>query len=207
MVDSFCIAIEEAIADIRNGKVVIVADDENRENEGDFIVAAELITPEIVNFMTIEGRGLMCAAMSEQRSKELNLSLMVANNSSANRTNFTVSVDLIGYGCTTGISAEDRTKTLRALANENTKPEELGRPGHIFPIIADNGGVRIRPGHTEAAVELMMLAGLKPVGVLIEIMNSDGTMARYEGLKVLSKRLGIKLITIKRLIEYLNENN
>ena len=160
MVDSFCRAIEEAIADIRNGKVVIVADDENRENEGDFIVAAELITPEIVNFMTIEGRGLMCAALTKKRSKELNLSLMVPNNSSANRTNFTVSVDLIGSGCTTGISAEDRAKTLSALADVNTKPEDLGRPGHIFPIVADNGGVRVRPGHTEAAVELMMLAGL-----------------------------------------------
>lgn len=143
--------IEEAITDIRNGAVVIVADDENRENEGDFIAAAELVTPEIVNFMTIEGRGLMCAALTKKRSKELNLPLMVPNNSSANRTNFTVSVDLIGSGCTTGISAEDRAKTLRALADENTNAKDLGRPGHIFPIVASDGGVRVRPGHTEAA--------------------------------------------------------
>ncbi|OFX57107.1 MAG: 3,4-dihydroxy-2-butanone-4-phosphate synthase [Bacteroidetes bacterium GWB2_41_8] len=204
MENSFQI-IEEAINDIKTGAVVIVADDENRENEGDFIIAAELITPEIVNFMTIEGRGLICAALTAQRCKELNLELMVANNSSANRTNFTVSVDLVGYGCSTGISAEDRSKTLRALADKNFKPEEFGRPGHIFPIIANEGGVRVRPGHTEAAVELMKLAGLQPVGVLIEIMNPDGTMARYSDLKLIAARLGLKLITIKKLIDYLNE--
>ena len=204
MENSFQI-IEEAINDIKTGAVVIVADDENRENEGDFIIAAELITPEIVNFMTIEGRGLICAALTAQRCKELNLELMVANNSSANRTNFTVSVDLVGYGCSTGISAEDRSKTLRALADKNFKPEEFGRLGHIFPIIANEGGVRVRPGHTEAAVELMKLAGLQPVGVLIEIMNPDGTMARYSDLKLIAARLGLKLITIKKLIDYLNE--
>jgi len=190
MENSFQI-IEEAINDIKTGAVVIVA--------------AELITPEIVNFMTIEGRGLICAALTAQRCKELNLELMVANNSSANRTNFTVSVDLVGYGCSTGISAEDRSKTLRALADKNFKPEEFGRPGHIFPIIANEGGVRVRPGHTEAAVELMKLAGLQPVGVLIEIMNPDGTMARYSDLKLIAARLGLKLITIKKLIDYLNE--
>ncbi len=195
--------IEEAIAEVKKGKIVIVADDEHRENEGDFIAAAELITPEIVNFMAIEGRGLICAALKDDRCRELDLEMMVKNNSAVNQTNFTVSIDLIGDGCTTGISAEDRSKTLFALVNPSTKPSDLGRPGHIFPIKAHPGGVRVRPGHTEAAVELAALAGLAPVGVLVEVMNLDGTMARYPELQKISEKFGLKLITTKRLVEYL----
>ncbi len=195
--------IEEAIEAVGAGEVVIVADDENRENEGDFIVAAELITPEIVNFMAIEGRGLICVALTEGRCKELRLEPMVKSNNAVNRTNFTVSVDLIGEGCTTGISASDRAKTIRALVNKKTKPEELGKPGHIFPIIADPEGVRKRPGHTEAAVDLASLAGLSPAGVLVEVMNDDGTMARYPDLQNIAAKFDLKLITVKRLIEFL----
>ena len=195
--------IEEAVAEVKKGKIVIVADDEHRENEGDFIAAAELITPEIVNFMAVEGRGLICAALTEERCRELDLEMMVKNNSAVNHTNFTVSIDLIGDGCTTGISAEDRSKTLFALVNPDTRPADLGRPGHIFPIKAHPGGVRVRPGHTEAAVELAALAGLSPVGVLVEVMNLDGTMARYPELQKISEKLGLKLITTKRLVEYL----
>lgn len=195
--------IEEAIVEIGKGKVVIVADDENRENEGDFIAAAELITPEIVNFMAIEGRGLICVALTERRCEELELGMMVEDNSALNRTNFTVSVDLIGQGCTTGISASDRSKTLYALVDPKAKPEDFARPGHIFPIKAHPGGVRLRPGHTEAAVELASLAGLAPAGVLVEVMNLDGTMARYPDLQKMSEKFGFKLITVKRLAEYL----
>ncbi|MGD9929268.1 MAG: 3,4-dihydroxy-2-butanone-4-phosphate synthase [Mangrovibacterium sp.] len=199
--------IEEAIEEIRKGNIIIVTDDETRENEGDFIAAAELVTPEFVNFMATHGRGLICAALTEERCKELNLARMVQSNTALNSTNFTVSVDLMTQGCTTGISASDRAKTLNALANPQTKPEELGRPGHIFPIIAHPGGLRERPGHTEATVELAKLAGLKPAGALVEIMNPDGTMARYPELLVLAQTHGLKLITIKGLTEYLNDKN
>ena len=173
--------IPEAIEDIRQGKVVIVVDDEDRENEGDFICAAELVTPEIVNFMATHGRGLICAPIPEQRCEELDLELMVSTNTSFHGTPFTVSVDLLGHGCTTGISASDRAKTIRSLVDPATKPEDLGRPGHIFPLKAKTRGVIRRPGHTEAAVDLARLAGLKPGGVLVEIMNEDGSMARSTG--------------------------
>jgi 3,4-dihydroxy 2-butanone 4-phosphate synthase/GTP cyclohydrolase II len=196
--------IEKAIEAIREGKLVIVSDDEDRENEGDFIAAAELITPEIINFMTKYGRGLICAAITEERCEELELDLMVENNTALNSTNFTVSVDLIGHGCTTGISAEDRAKTLNALANNETRPEDLGRPGHIFPIKAHSGGLRARPGHTEVSVLLPKLAGLKPVGALVEIMNNDGSMARYPDLEQVAKIHNLKLITTKDLIAYLD---
>lgn len=199
--------IEEAIEEIRKGNIIIVTDDETRENEGDFIAAAELVTPEIVNFMATHGRGLICAALTEERCKELNLARMVQSNTALNSTNFTVSVDLMTQGCTTGISASDRAKTLNALANPTTNPKDLGRPGHIFPIIAHPGGLRERPGHTEATVELAKLAGLKPAGALVEIMNPDGTMARYPELLVLAQTHGLKLITIKELTEYLNDKN
>jgi len=170
--------IEEAIADIKAGKVIVVVDDEDRENEGDLICAAELITPEIVNFMSKEARGLICAPLTEARCAELGLDMMVGNNTSMHTTPFTVSVDLLGHGCTTGISAYDRFMTIKALADSNTNPEELGKPGHIFPLRAVDGGVLRRSGHTEAAVDFARMAGLKPAGVLIEIMNEDGTMAR-----------------------------
>lgn len=196
--------IEEAIEEIRRGKLVIVSDDENRENEGDFIAAAEIITPEVVNFMAMYGRGLICAALTEERCDELKLNMMVDCNTALNSTNFTVSVDLIGYGCTTGISAEDRAKTFRALANPDTKPQELGRPGHIFPIKAHPGGLKARAGHTEVAVLLPWLAGLKPVGALVEIMNNDGSMARYPDLELVAQTHNLKLITTKDLIEYLD---
>ncbi|MCW0481773.1 3,4-dihydroxy-2-butanone-4-phosphate synthase [Gaoshiqia sediminis] len=199
--------IEDAIEEIKKGNIIIVTDDETRENEGDFIAAVELVTPEIVNFMATHGRGLICAALTEERCTELKLARMVQSNTALNSTNFTVSVDLMTQGCTTGISASDRAKTLNALANPQTKPEELGRPGHIFPIIAHPGGLRERPGHTEATVELARLAGLKPAGALVEIMNPDGTMARYSELLVLAQKHGLKLITIKRLTEYLNVKN
>lgn len=196
--------IEGAIEDIKNGKVVIVTDDENRENEGDFVAAAELITPEIVNFMATHGRGLICAALTEERCSELELEIMAQKNTAINSTNFTMSVDLIGNGCTTGISASDRAKTFNALANPTTRPEELGRPGHIFPIKAHNGGLRARPGHTEVSVLLPKLAGLKPVGALVEIMNSDGSMARYHDLVEVARKHDVKLITIKDMIDYLD---
>ena len=194
--------IEEAIEAIRNGELIIVVDDEDRENEGDFIAAAELITPEKVNFMAMHGRGLLCAPITQERAEELELEPMVGNNTSMHATPFTVSVDLLGYGCSTGISASDRAKTILALCNSETKPDELGRPGHIFPLKARDKGVLKRAGHTEAAVDFARLAGLYPAGVLIEIMNEDGTMARLPELMVIAKKFNLKIITIKDLIAY-----
>jgi 3,4-dihydroxy 2-butanone 4-phosphate synthase/GTP cyclohydrolase II len=194
--------IPEAIEAIRNGELIIVVDDEDRENEGDFIAAAEKVTPEMVNFMTMYGRGLVCAPISEEICEQLELEMMVGKNTSSHETPFTVSVDLLGYGCTTGISASDRAKTLNALANPDTKPEELGRPGHIFPLKAKSRGVLRRSGHTEAAVDLAKLAGLTPAGVLIEIMNEDGTMSRLPELFALAQRFNLKLVSIKDLITY-----
>jgi len=194
--------IEEALEDIRNGKVVIVVDDEDRENEGDFVCAAEAITPEIVNFMATHGRGLICAPLIENRCEELKLDLMVGVNTAAYETPFTVSVDLIGHGCTTGISAHDRFKTIKALVDPETKPEELGKPGHIFPLKAKKEGVLRRSGHTEAAIDLAKLAGFRPAGVLVEIMNEDGTMARLPDLRIVADKFKMKLITIKDLIAY-----
>jgi 3,4-dihydroxy 2-butanone 4-phosphate synthase/GTP cyclohydrolase II len=194
--------IEDAIEDIRNGKIIIVVDDEDRENEGDFICAAEKITPELVNFMVKEGRGLMCAPLPVSRCNELELNLMVGKNTAEFETAFTVSVDLLGSGCTTGISASDRAKTLQALVNPATTPKDLGRPGHIFPLMAQDGGVLRRAGHTEAAVDLATLAGLQPAGVLIEILNEDGSMARLPECKALSEKFGLKLVSIKDLIAY-----
>ncbi len=194
--------IEEAIEDIKNGKVIIVVDDEDRENEGDFVCAAECITPEIVNFMATHGRGLICAPLIEDRCEELGLELMVGKNTATFETPFTVSVDLIGHGCTTGISAHDRFKTIRALADPETKPEDLGRPGHIFPLKAKRGGVLRRTGHTEASIDFARLAGFKPAGVLVEIMNEDGSMARLPDLVHVAKRFNLKLVSIKDLVEY-----
>lgn len=194
--------IEEAIEDIRLGKVIIVVDDEDRENEGDLICAAEKITPEIVNFMIREARGLMCAPLTEERCEELGLELMVGRNTAVHSTPFTVSVDLLGHGCTTGISANDRAKTIQALVNPQTNPEELGRPGHIFPLRARKGGVIRRAGHTEAAIDFARLAGLQPAGVLIEILNEDGTMARLPELRKMADKFKLKLVSIKDLIEY-----
>jgi 3,4-dihydroxy 2-butanone 4-phosphate synthase/GTP cyclohydrolase II len=194
--------IEEAIEDIKNGKVIVVVDDEDRENEGDFICAAECVTPEIVNFMATHGRGLICAPLIEDRCVELGLELMVGTNTAAFETPFTVSVDLIGHGCSTGISAHDRFKTIRALVDPDIKPEELGKPGHIFPLKAKRGGVLRRAGHTEAAIDFARLAGFKPAGVLVEIMNEDGTMARLPDLVLVAKRFDLKLVSIKDLIEY-----
>jgi 3,4-dihydroxy 2-butanone 4-phosphate synthase/GTP cyclohydrolase II len=194
--------IDEAIDDIKNGKVIIVVDDEDRENEGDFICAAECITPEIVNFMATHGRGLICAPLVEDRCEELGLDLMVGRNTAAFETPFTVSVDLIGHGCTTGISAHDRFKTIRALVDPETKAEELGKPGHIFPLKAKRGGVLRRTGHTEAAIDFARLAGFKPAGVLVEIMNEDGSMARLPDLMKVAERFNLKLVSIKDLIEY-----
>jgi 3,4-dihydroxy 2-butanone 4-phosphate synthase/GTP cyclohydrolase II len=194
--------IEEAIEDIKNGKVIVVVDDEDRENEGDFVCAAECITPEIVNFMATHGRGLICAPLIEDRCEELGLELMVGKNTATFETPFTVSVDLIGHGCTTGISAHDRFKTIRALVDPDTKPDELGKPGHIFPLKAKRGGVLRRSGHTEAAIDFARLAGFKPAGVLVEIMNEDGSMARLPDLKKVADRFSLKLVSIKDLIEY-----
>ncbi len=194
--------IEEAVADIREGKPVIVVDDEDRENEGDFIVAAELITPEMVNFMAMHGRGLICVALPEERCEQLELELMTSRNTALHRTAFTVSVDLIGNGVTTGISASDRAKTIRALVDPKTKPEDLARPGHVFPLKAKQKGVLRRAGHTEAAVDLTHLAGLLEGGALVEIMNEDGTMARLPQLMEIARRFDIKIITIKDLIAY-----
>lgn len=194
--------IDEAIADIKAGKIIIVVDDEDRENEGDFIAAAELITPEIVNFMAKHGRGLICAPLSEERCKELDLELMVGTNTALHQTPFTVSVDLLGQGCTTGISASDRAKTLKSLVDPNTKPEDLARPGHIFPLKAREKGVLRRAGHTEAVVDLTRLAGLNPGGVLVEIMNDDGTMARLPQLLEIAKKFDLKIISIQDLIAY-----
>jgi 3,4-dihydroxy 2-butanone 4-phosphate synthase/GTP cyclohydrolase II len=194
--------IAEALEDIKNGKVIVVVDDEDRENEGDFICAAECVTPEIVNFMATHGRGLICAPIIEDRCEELGLELMVGKNTAAFETPFTVSVDLIGHGCSTGISAHDRFKTIRALVDPETKPEELGKPGHIFPLKAKRGGVLRRAGHTEAAIDFARLAGFKPAGVLVEIMNEDGTMARLPDLVKVAERFKLKLVSIKDLIAY-----
>lgn len=194
--------IEEAIEDIKAGKVIIVVDDEDRENEGDFVTAARNATPEIINFMATHGRGLVCAPLTEQRCKELDLHPMVGQNTAIYETNFTVSVDLQGYGCTTGISASDRSKTIKALIDPNIKPEELGRPGHIFPLIAMDGGVLRRTGHTEATVDIARLAGFEPAGVLVEILKDDGEMARLPDLMEVAKRFDLKIISIEDLIEY-----
>ncbi len=194
--------IEEAIEDIKAGKIIIVVDDEDRENEGDFVASAELITPEIVNFMGIHGRGLHCVPLPEKRCEELKLFPMVSKNTDPKETAFTISVDLLGHGVTTGISAFDRAKTIQAIMDDKTTPEQLGRPGHIFPLKAKNGGVLRRPGHTEAAVDLTRLAGLKPGGVIVEIMNDDGTMARLPQLVKIAKKFDMKLISIEDLIAY-----
>ena len=194
--------IDEALQELKEGKLIIVVDDEDRENEGDFIAAAELITPEMINFMVTHGRGLVCCPLPEERCDELELDMMVTNNTATHATPFTVSVDLLGYGCSTGISAYDRAMTIKALANKETKPEELGRPGHIFPLRAKSKGVLRRAGHTEAAVDLCVLAGLQPAGVLIEIMNEDGSMARLPQLIEVAKRFNLKIVSIKDLIEY-----
>lgn len=194
--------IESAIEDIKEGKLVIVVDDEDRENEGDFITAAANATPQVINFMSKHGRGLICAPMIEERCDELKLDLMVNNNTALHETAFTVSVDLLGHGCTTGISAQDRAKTIQALINPATKPEDLGRPGHIFPLRAKKGGVLRRAGHTEATIDLARLAGFAPVGVLVEIMNEDGSMARLPQLKEIAEKFDFKIISIKDLIEY-----
>ncbi len=199
--------IEDAINDIRLGKVVIVVDDENRENEGDFIAAAEKVTPEMINFMAAQGRGLICAPLTENRCEELDLNMMVKNNTVLHHTQFTVSVDLIGHGCTTGISVHDRAKTIMALVDENTKPYDLGRPGHIFPLKAKNGGVLRRTGHTEAAVDLARLAGFKPAGILVEILNEDGTMARLPQLVKVAKKFDLKIISIEDLVAYRMEHD
>lgn len=195
-------SIESAIEDIKKGKLVVVADDEDRENEGDFIGAASNITPEVINFMSKHGRGLICAALPEERCDELGLELMVNNNTALHETAFTVSVDLLGHGCTTGISAHDRAKTIQALISPFTKPSDFGKPGHIFPLRAKKGGVLRRAGHTEAAVDLPRLAGLEPAGVLVEIMNEDGSMARLPQLIEVAKKFDFKIISIKDLIEY-----
>jgi len=198
--------IEAALDDIKKGKVVIVVDDEDRENEGDFIAAAEAITPEIVNFMAMHGRGLICTPLTMDRCEELDLDLMVNKNTSMHQTPFTVSVDLIGKGCTTGISASDRAKTIQALADPETKPKDLARPGHIFPLMAQDGGVLRRAGHTEAAIDLARLAGFKPCGTLVEIMNPDGTMARLPDLIEVAKKFDLKIISIEQLIAYRIKN-
>jgi 3,4-dihydroxy 2-butanone 4-phosphate synthase/GTP cyclohydrolase II len=194
--------IASAIDDIKNGKLVIVVDDEDRENEGDFITSAKNITPDIINFMSKYGRGLICAPIAEERCEELGLELMVNKNTALHGTPFTVSVDLLGHGCTTGISAHDRAKTIQALIDAETKPEDLGRPGHIFPLRAKSGGVLRRSGHTEATVDLANLAGHGEAGALVEIMNGDGTMARLPQLKAIAKKFDLKLISIKDLIAY-----
>ena len=200
-------AIEEAIADIRDGKVIIVVDDENRENEGDFLAAAELITPETINFMATHGRGLICAPLTEGRCKDLGLHKMVNHNTDPLETAFTVSVDLRGKGVTTGISAGDRAKTVLALTDKDTKPHELARPGHIFPLIAKEGGVLRRTGHTEAAIDFARLAGLEPAGVIVEIMNEDGSMARLPQLLEVAKKFDLKIVSIEDLIAYRMEHD
>ena len=194
--------IEEAVSDIKAGKVVIVIDDENRENEGDFVAAAEKVTPEMINFMATHGKGLICTPLLEKRCEELGLELMIGKNTAAFETPFTISVDLIGNGCTTGISASDRSKTIQALVNPNTKANDLGKPGHIFPLKAREGGVLRRAGHTEASIDLARLAGLEPAGVIVEILNEDGSMARTPELHKIAKKFNLKFITIKDLIEY-----
>ncbi|RTE51863.1 3,4-dihydroxy-2-butanone-4-phosphate synthase [Arenibacter aquaticus] len=199
--------IEEAIEDIRQGKVIIVVDDENRENEGDFLAAAELATPETINFMATHGRGLICAPLTEGRCKELGLHMMVHNNTDPMETAFTVSVDLRGYGVTTGISAADRAKTVLALTKDDIKSHDLARPGHIFPLVAKEGGVLRRTGHTEAAIDFARLAGLKPAGVIVEIMNEDGSMARLPQLVKVAKTFDLKIVSIEALIAYRMEHD
>ncbi len=199
--------IEDAIKDIKAGKVVVVVDDENRENEGDFIAAAAAVTPEMINFMATHGRGLICAPLTETRCEELDLNMMVQNNTVLHHTQFTVSVDLIGHGCTTGISVSDRAKTIKSLVDPNTKPQDLGRPGHIFPLKAKNGGVLRRTGHTEAAVDLARLAGFEPAGILVEILNEDGTMARLPELKKVAEKFDLKIISIEALVAYRMQND
>lgn len=194
--------IEEAIEDIKAGKLIIVVDDEDRENEGDFVCAAEKITPEMVNFMATHGRGLICTPILPERARELDLNLMVQSNTAMHHTAFTVSIDLLGQGCTTGISAYDRATGIRAMVDKNTKPTDFARPGHIFPLIAKEGGVLRRTGHTEASVDLARLAGCYPAGVLVEILNEDGTMARMPQLIEMSKKWNIKIISIKDLVAY-----
>lgn len=194
--------IEEAIEDIKAGKMIIVVDDESRENEGDFIAAAEKVTPEMINFMATNGRGLICAPLTETRCEELDLELMVGKNTVLHNTQFTVSVDLIGHGCTTGISTHDRAKTVKALTLNETKAEDLGRPGHIFPLRAKEGGVLRRTGHTEAAIDLARLAGLKPAGLLVEILNEDGTMARLPQLMKVAEKYDLKIVSIEDLVAY-----
>ena len=194
--------IEDALEDLKQGKLLIVVDDEDRENEGDFIAAARNVTPEVINFMSTHGRGLICAAITEERCAQLQLQPMVSDNTSLHETAFTVSIDLLGDGCTTGISAHDRAKTVQALINPATRPDDLGRPGHIFPLKAKTGGVLRRSGHTEATIDLARLAGFEPAGVLVEIMNQDGSMARLPQLIEIAKRFDLKIISIKDLIEY-----
>lgn len=199
-------SIEEAIEDIRNGKMVIVVDDEDRENEGDFLTAARNVTPEIINFMATHGRGLICVPLTDERCRQLELNLMVKDNNAVHETAFTVSVDLLGKGCTTGISAHDRAKTVQALIDQETKPGDLGKPGHIFPLRAQANGVLRRAGHTEAAIDLARLAGFEPAGCIVEILNEDGSMARLTDLVEVAERFQLKLITIKDLIEYRLKN-
>lgn len=194
--------IHDAIEDIRNGKVIIVVDDENRENEGDFLAAADKVSPQMINFMATHGRGLICAPLTENRCKELELDMMVRNNTDPMETAFTVSVDLRGKGVTTGISASDRSKTIKALVDPNTKPFELARPGHIFPLVAKEGGVLRRTGHTEAAIDFARLAGLNPAGVIVEIMNKNGSMARLPELYTIAKKLDLKIVSIEDLVAY-----
>lgn len=194
--------IPQAVEAIRNGKVIIVVDDEDRENEGDFVCAAECVTPEIVNFMITEGRGLVCAPITEKRCDELDLEMMVGKNTAIHETPFTISVDLLGHGCTTGISAHDRFKTIKALADPETKKEELGRPGHIFPLMARNEGVLRRAGHTEASIDFARIAGFRPAGVLVEILNENGSMARLPDLRKVADKFGLVLVSIKDLIAY-----
>jgi len=199
-------SVEEAIEDIREGKLVLVFDDIARENEGDFIAASEHVTPEIINFMSKYGRGLICVAITEERANELSLERMVQHNTATLSTAFTVSVDLLGHGCTTGISAFDRSRTVKALVDKSTKPDDLGRPGHIFPLIANSNGVLGRMGHTEASIDLPRLAGLNPSGVLVEVMNDDGTMARLNDLVLIAREHNVKLISISQLAAYRKES-
>lgn len=200
---NFCLnTIQEAIKDIKAGKMVIIVDDENRENEGDFVAAAKMATPAMVNFMIKRGRGLVCAPLSQSRCDELGLDFMVNKNTALHETPFTVSIDLKGQGCTTGISANDRAKTIKALASPKTKPRDFAKPGHIFPLAAKNGGVLRRAGHTEAAVDLALLAGFPPVGVIVEILNNDGAMARLPQLFKIAKKFNLKIISIENLIKY-----
>ena len=194
--------IEEAIEDIRQGKVIIVVDDENRENEGDFLAAADKVTPEMINFMATHGRGLICAPLTENRCEELELNMMVRNNTDPMETAFTVSVDLRGNGVSTGISARDRAKTIKALVNSETRAFELARPGHIFPLVAKEGGVLRRTGHTEAAIDFARLAGFSPAGVIVEIMNEDGTMARLPQLMEVANKFDLKIVSIEDLVAY-----